>query len=134
VNVDLAPVLDVPSPRPTTRSGRTFSDDAAVVAEIGVAFAEGLQEAGVAATAKHFPGLGRATQTTDEQPVSIPALSAELNADLEPFRAAIDAGVELVMVSTASYPNLGSKKQAAFSPAIVQGCCATISASMGRDH
>jgi hypothetical protein len=40
---------------------------------------------------------------------------------MEPFREAIDAGVELVMVSTASYPTLGSKKQAAFSPTIVQG-------------
>jgi beta-N-acetylhexosaminidase len=53
--------------------------------------------------------------------VSIAATTADLEADLEPFREAIEAGVAMVMVSTASYPNLGAKKQAAFSPAIVQG-------------
>jgi beta-N-acetylhexosaminidase len=123
VNVDLAPVLDVSEPPQTDGSiaGRTFGDDPAVVADVGVAFAEGLQDGGVLATAKHFPGLGRATQTTDEQPVSIAATTADLQADLEPFRDAIEAGVAMVMVSTATYPNLGAKKQAAFSPAIVQG-------------
>jgi beta-N-acetylhexosaminidase len=123
VNVDLAPVLDVSEPPQTDGSiaARTFGDDPAVVADVGVAFAEGLQDGGVLATAKHFPGLGRATQTTDEQPVSIAATTADLQADLEPFREAIEAGVAMVMVSTASYPNLGAKKQAAFSPAIVQG-------------
>jgi beta-N-acetylhexosaminidase len=123
VNVDLAPVLDVSEPPQTDGSiaGRTFGDDPAVVADVGVAFAEGLEDGGVLATAKHFPGLGRATQTTDEQPVSIAATTADLQADLEPFRDAIEAGVAMVMVSTATYPNLGAKKQAAFSPAIVQG-------------
>lgn len=123
VNVDLAPVLDVSAPPQTDDSiaRRTFGDDPAVVADVGVAFAEGLQEGGVLATAKHFPGLGRATQTTDEQPVSVAATTADLEADLEPFRDAIDAGVAMVMVSTASYPNLGANKQAAFSPATVQG-------------
>jgi beta-N-acetylhexosaminidase len=123
VNVDLAPVLDVAEPPQTDSSiaTRTFGDEPAVVADVGVAFAEGLQDGGVLATAKHFPGLGRATQTTDVQPVSVAATNADLQADLEPFRAAIDAGVAMVMVSTASYPSLGAKKQAAFSPAIVDG-------------
>src|SRR5215207_4157006 len=123
VNVDLAPVLDVSEPPQTDGSiaARTFGDDPTVVADLGVAFAEGLQDGGVLATAKHFPGLGRATQTPDEQPVSVAATTADLQADLEPFREAIEAGVAMVMVSTASYPNLGAKKQAAFSPAIVQG-------------
>ncbi len=122
VNADLAPVLDVPQPQTDrTISSRTFSDDPGVVAEVGVAFAEGLQDGGVLATAKHFPGLGRATQSTDEQPVSVAATAEDLEADLEPFREAIDAGIAMVMVSTASYPTLGSRKQAAFSPAIVQG-------------
>ena len=66
VNVDLAPVLDVE--RPTTAetiASRTFGDDPALVSELGVAFIEGLQGANVAATAKHFPGLGLATVNTD---------------------------------------------------------------------
>ncbi|HEU4980083.1 MAG TPA: glycoside hydrolase family 3 N-terminal domain-containing protein, partial [Solirubrobacterales bacterium] len=122
VNVDLAPVLDVAQPQTDDSiKARAFGDDPELVAEVGVPFAEGLQDAGVAATAKHFPGLGRAQVSTDERPVSIAATSQDLEADMEPFREAVDAGVELVMVSTASYPTLGSKKPAALSPAIVQG-------------
>src|SRR5215211_2921951 len=122
VNVDLAPVLDVPRPE-TDRSiaSRTFGDEPAVVSSVGVPFAEGLQDGGVFATAKHFPGLGRATRSTDEGPVSVVALREDLEADLQPFRDAIDAGISMVMVSSASYSTLGSKKQAAFSPAIVKG-------------
>jgi beta-N-acetylhexosaminidase len=121
-NVDFAPVLDVSAPQTEDSiAARTFGDEPAVVADVGVAFAEGLQDGGVLATAKHFPGLGRATQTTDEQPVSVAATTSDLQADLVPFREAIDAGVAMVMVSTASYPNLGGRKQAAFSPAIVRG-------------
>jgi beta-N-acetylhexosaminidase len=122
VNVDLAPVLDVS--QPTTASSitsRTFGTDPDVVARVGVAFALGLQDDGVVATPKHFPGLGRATVSTDERPVSIAATSDQLQSDLLPFKAAVDAGVEMMMVSSASYPTLGSPKEAAFSPAIVRG-------------
>jgi beta-N-acetylhexosaminidase len=123
INVDLAPVLDVSQPATTADSikSRTFGSDPATVAKVGVAFAEGLQDGGVVATAKHFPGLGRATVNTDDRPVSIAATTDQLQSDLEPFKAAVDAGVGMVMVSTATYPTLGSKKEAAFSPAIVRG-------------
>jgi beta-N-acetylhexosaminidase len=80
-----------------------------------------LQDGGVVATAKHFPGLGRATVSTDDRPTDIAATSDQLQSDLEPFKGAIAAGVKMVMVSTAGYPTLGSKKQAAFSAAIVSG-------------
>jgi beta-N-acetylhexosaminidase len=126
VNVDLAPVLDVA--QPTTANSiksRTFGSDPDVVAKVGVAFALGLQDGGVVATPKHFPGLGRATVSTDERPVSIAATSDQLQSDLVPFKAAVDAGVEMMMVSTASYPTLGSPKEAAFSPAIVRGLLRT---------
>jgi beta-N-acetylhexosaminidase len=122
VNVDLAPVLDVA--RPTTAdtlASRTFGDDPARVSELGVAFAEGLQDGGVAATAKHFPGLGLATVNTDFGPVTVAATADDLNAALGPFQAAIDAGVDMVMMSLASYPGLGSRKPAALAPPIVQG-------------
>jgi beta-N-acetylhexosaminidase len=121
VNVDLAPVLDVS--KPTTAASiksRTFGSDPAVVTKVGVPFAQGLKDGGAVATAKHFPGLGRATVNTDDRPTTIAATSDELQADLEPFKAAIAAGVNMVMVSTASYPTLGAKKPAAFSPTIVQ--------------
>jgi beta-N-acetylhexosaminidase len=122
VNVDLAPVLDVAQPNTAdTIKSRTFGTDPAVVTKVGVAFAQGLQDGGVVATAKHFPGLGRATVSTDDRPTDIAATSDQLQSDLEPFKGAIAAGVKMMMVSTAGYPTLGSKKQAAFSAAIVSG-------------
>src|SRR5438552_251341 len=60
VDVDLAPVLDAPDSPQSFLGSRAFSEDPAVVASVGTAFAKGLQDARVAATAKHFPGLGTA--------------------------------------------------------------------------
>jgi beta-N-acetylhexosaminidase len=122
INVDLAPVLDVAHQNTAqTIKSRTFGSDPAVVTKVGVAFAQGLQDGGVVATPKHFPGLGRATVSTDQRPTDIAATTDQLQADLEPFKGAIAAGVGMIMVSTAGYPTLGSKKQAAFSAAIVSG-------------
>ncbi|HET9120840.1 MAG TPA: glycoside hydrolase family 3 N-terminal domain-containing protein [Solirubrobacterales bacterium] len=122
LNVDLAPVLDVSQPNTAdTIKSRTFGSDPAVVAKVGVAFAQGLQDGGVVATPKHFPGLGRATVSPDDNEVAIAATSQELQGDLEPFKAAIAAGAKMMMVSTASYPTLGSEKQAALSAGIVSG-------------
>jgi beta-N-acetylhexosaminidase len=121
VNVDLAPVLDVShSNTADTIKSRTFGSNPDTVASVGVAFAQGLQDGGAIATAKHFPGLGYATVNTDDNAVSIAATAAELQADLTPFKAASDAGVGMMMVSTASYPTLGAKKPAALSPTIVK--------------
>jgi beta-N-acetylhexosaminidase len=122
VNVDLAPVLDVE--RPTTAetiASRTFGDDPALVSELGVAFIEGLQGANVAATAKHFPGLGLATVNTDFGPVTVAATQEDINDALIPFRDAIEAGVDMVMMSSASYPGLGPRMPAALAPPVVQG-------------
>jgi beta-N-acetylhexosaminidase len=122
VNVDLAPVLDVSQPNTAnTIKSRTFGSDPAVVTKVGVAFAQGLQDGGVVATPKHFPGLGRATVNPDDSAVAIAATSQQLQSDLEPFKGAIEAGAKMMMVSTASYPTLGSKKQAALSAGIVSG-------------
>lgn len=122
VNVDLAPVLDVERPATADSiASRTFGDDPELVSELGVAFIEGLQGANVAATAKHFPGLGLATANTDFGPVTVVATEEDLNAAAAPFQDAIDAGVDMVMMSTASYPGLGSREPAALAPQIVQG-------------
>ncbi len=137
VNVDLAPVLDVELPQTADSiAERTFSDDAAVVSEVGTAFIQGLQPTGVAATAKHFPGLGPATLNTDDSAVTIDAVREEtLQEALQPFQAAVDAGVELVMVSSAIYPDYGPEnpkdpnRPASTVPAIVDGCCAISSAT-----
>jgi beta-N-acetylhexosaminidase len=122
LNVDLAPVLDVAHQNTAnTIKSRTFGSDPTVVTQVGVAFAQGLQEGGVVAAPKHFPGLGRATVNTDDQPTDIAATSDQLQADLEPFKGAIAAGAKMMMVSTAAYPTLGSQKQAALSTGIVSG-------------
>jgi beta-N-acetylhexosaminidase len=122
INVNLAPVLDVSQPNTAdTIKSRTFGSDPAVVTKVGVAFAQGLQEGGVVATPKHFPGLGRATVNPDDNPVTIAATSQQLQSDLSPFKSAVEAGAKMVMVSTAIYPTLGSTKQAALSAGIVAG-------------
>jgi beta-N-acetylhexosaminidase len=119
VNVNLAPVLDVPAPGSFIAS-RAFASAPSRVAELGGAFADGLQHAGVAATAKHFPGLGHATANTDTGPSVVSVSRATLDADLAPFAQAIHGGVSLVMMSNASYPAYGAGP-AVLSPAVVQG-------------
>lgn len=94
------------------------------MARLGSAFLTAQQDLGVAATAKHFPGLGSAPGglDTDEGPVTLPVPLADLRArGEEPYRAAIAAGVRLVMTSWAVYPALDPDRPAGFSPAVVQG-------------
>ncbi len=111
VDVDLAPVADVPAGSGSfiAAQGRGFSTDPAQAALLAAAFAQGLADGGVAATAKHFPGLGRATGKTDQAVVTIPATRGELAADLAPFRSLIAGGVPLVMLSNAAYTAFGPK-------------------------
>jgi beta-N-acetylhexosaminidase len=122
VNVDLAPVLDLGRPGfAITEERRAFGRTPGAVSDRGVAFARGLAAAGVAATAKHFPGLGGARLNTDDavQRVGLSARTLR-GADQRPFAGFSDAGGQLVMLSTAIYPAL-SHKPAAFSPAIATG-------------
>jgi beta-N-acetylhexosaminidase len=120
VNVDLAPVLDVPASSRSFLGSRAFARDPATVARAGVRFAQGLESAGVAATAKHFPGLGTAPASTDGHDVTVKTPRSVLLGRLAPFRAAVDAGVRLVMVGSARYPALDpSRLPALLSPTIV---------------
>jgi beta-N-acetylhexosaminidase len=120
INVDLAPVLDVASGSGAFMASRAFASDAGTVRSVGVAFARGLENGGVAATAKHFPGLGRATVNTDLGPSAVDASRQELATDLEPFRAAVAAGVPLVMTSNATYPAYDAKRPASLSPRLTR--------------
>jgi beta-N-acetylhexosaminidase len=110
VNVDLAPVLDVARPSGfIAHQDRGFSSKAGRVARSGVAFAEGLQGAGVAATAKHFPGLGSTAANTDKRPATIRLPGSKLRRiDEAPYARYVAAGGKLVMVSSARYPRLGA--------------------------
>ncbi len=126
MNVNLAPVLDVYRVAGDfdDQFGRSYSSDPATAAALGAAFIAAQQAGGVAATAKHFPGLGTAAtqQDTDLRPVTLPVPAATLRAvDERPYPAAIRAGVKLVMVSWAVYPALDPARPAGLSATIVQG-------------
>jgi len=122
VNVDLAPVLDVARPGGViAATERGFGATPAQVAATAVPFAEALRDGGVAASAKHFPGLGAATENTDFEAQRIDLSKAELrHVDEAPYRAYINAGGGVVMLSTAVYPAFGSRP-AAFNRRIVTG-------------
>jgi beta-N-acetylhexosaminidase len=102
IRVNLAPVADVPRAG-SVMAIRSYVGDERGVAARTRAAVRGLREARVAATAKHFPGLGAATVNTDDGPATI---RGRVSADLVPFRAAIAEDVPLVMLSHASYPAL----------------------------
>ena len=103
IGVDLAPVADL------ARAGsflgtRTFSADAARNTAASVAFARGLQSAGVAATAKHYPGLGTSGQTnTDLAAVSLATPRDAMARERAGFLRHVAAGTRLIMVSNAAY-------------------------------
>ncbi len=127
MNVNLAPVLDVYRTAGDfdDQYQRSYSMNPHVVSALGASFITAQQAGNVAATAKHFPGLGAATasEDTDVGPVTIKLSAATLRSvDEYPYIAAIKAGVKLVMVSWASYPHLDpSDLPAGLSSKIVQG-------------
>jgi len=126
MNVNLAPVLDVyrQAGNFDDQFQRSYSMNPQVVSAAGAAFVRAQQGGQVAATMKHFPGLGAATtaENTDNGPVSIDLPASTLRAvDEYPYRAAISAGAKLAMVSWARYPSLDQRLPAALSPTVVQG-------------
>jgi beta-N-acetylhexosaminidase len=126
LNVNLAPVLDVfrKAGNFIDQFGRSYSMDPNVVSALGADFITAQQKEGVAATGKHFPGLGaaRTAQNTDLRPVTLNLSLHHIQTFEEfPYHAAIAAGVKLIMVSWAAYPALGSHRPAGLSSKIVQG-------------
>jgi beta-N-acetylhexosaminidase len=124
INMDLAPVVDVPTFRGAfiERQSRAFSFDAASVAKYATAFALGLQGEHVAATAKHFPGLGSARADTDDGREVLRPTAAQLSAALLPYRAMIPRGLDAVLVSTPGFPAYDpSGASAALSRLVIQG-------------
>lgn len=125
MNVNLAPVLDVYH-RPGNfidQFQRSYSSNPRTVADLGAAFIHAQQRTRVAATAKHFPGLGDAAQAqnTDVRPVTLNLPLAELRAvDEAPYQQAIAAGVKLVMTSWAVYPALDPRRPAGLSSTVIQ--------------
>ncbi len=123
-NLDFAPVADVVDPlRSDTMGLRSFSSDAAVAADMVRAEVEGFRGKKMLCCAKHFPGIGAAAGDSHEGAITIEATNEELETvDLVPFRAAIEAGVPMIMVGHVSLPNIvGDSTPAPLSSAVVQG-------------
>ena len=124
INLDLAPVADVvPSwigtaNQPIGRYYREYGYTLTVVSPHVGAVVRGIHDAGIGATVKHFPGLGRATGNTDTT-VGVTDPTRRDDPKLGSFRRAIKAGVPAVMVSTAIYPNIDPHRIGCFSHLIV---------------
>jgi beta-N-acetylhexosaminidase len=99
VDVDLAPVLDLPDGPLGSRQFRSPF--------FGVAFGRGLAAAHAGACAKHFPGLGTLAVSTDDRPYVRGRLR---DRDLSPYRAAVEGGIDCVMVGHGVYPSLGPRR------------------------
>ena len=106
-NVDFAPVADVASVDDSTIGTRSFGSDPNVVASMVSAEVQGLQDSGVSACLKHFPGIGdTTTDTHEEKTVSEKTMEDMQQTDLPAFQSGIEAGVDFVMVSHMSLPNV----------------------------
>ena len=126
VNLDLAPVLDtVPSGfgsnPPIGDLERNYGTTPSAVSSHGLAVAAGFRQAGVLATAKHFPGLGRVHGNTDVTSGVTDTVTTASDAYLQPFKDAVAAKIPLVMISTAIYQKIDPGTPAAFSARIVNG-------------
>ena len=126
VNLNLAPVMDVVPPGTASQNQpigvlqREFGGNPATTAAHGAAFIRGMQEAGVATTAKHFPGLGRVLGNTDFTAGVVDTTTAPNDPYLRSFQAAIDAGVPFVMVALATYTRIDPGHLAVFSPRVMR--------------
>jgi beta-N-acetylhexosaminidase len=123
LNMDLAPVMDVRRGTPEKHlDGRTFGDDPEKVSSLGTAVIKGLQENGILAVAKHFPGLGKAQL---DPHVHLPVIDSDyeeiLKINLPPFTAAINAGVSAIMTSHAIYPSIEAGIPATLSKKVLNG-------------
>ena len=114
INWLYAPDADVDlEPRNPIIGTRAFGTDAHVVAEQVAAWIAGAHDGGAHACVKHFPGHGRTTEDSHATLPRVTATRAELELDLEPFRAAVRAGVDSVMTAHVVYPALDPAETAA---------------------
>jgi beta-N-acetylhexosaminidase len=112
INVDFYPVVDVQNnPANPIINIRSFGEDPMKVASLATAYIRGVQEAGMIATAKHFPGHGDVATDSHLQLPVLEVTRERLNAvELPPFKAAIDAGVGAVMTAHIYLPALDTEK------------------------
>jgi beta-N-acetylhexosaminidase len=126
VNMNLAPVADtvprdlVDTNAPIGKLHREYGNDPASVGSHSKAFLQGMQDAGVIPTPKHFPGLGRVAGNTDLTANVKDTVTTRDDPYLEPFRTAVKAGAPFVMISSAVYTKIDPAHQAAFSSTVIR--------------
>ncbi|MGH3244905.1 MAG: glycoside hydrolase family 3 N-terminal domain-containing protein [Trebonia sp.] len=126
VNLDLAPVMDVvpqgaaASNAPIGALDREYGFSPVTNGEHGAAFIQGMAAAGVMTMAKHFPGLGRVTGNTDFTSDVVDNVTTASDPYLNSFRAAIGAGVPMVMIALATYTKIDPNELAVFSPTVMR--------------
>jgi len=137
INVDLAPVLGTvqvkrSSNAPIGALNRDFGLDSNGNAQHGIAFVEGMRDAGIGATVKHYPGLGAVTGNTDFTTEGILDTTTTLDdEEIGAFNTTIkQAKPAMVMMSLATYQRIDSSAPAAFSSKIING---TLRGSVGYD-
>ena len=115
IHMAFAPVLDVNNnPKNPVISARSFGEDAALVSQMGAALVKGIQENGMLATGKHFPGHGDTEQNSHLELSRVNVSRARLDSvELRPFQAAIDAGVRGMMTFHGDLPALDTTHTAA---------------------
>ncbi|MFF0338233.1 glycoside hydrolase family 3 N-terminal domain-containing protein [Kribbella sp. NPDC004875] len=127
VTVDLAPVADVvPSSlksqnAPIGELDREYGSTPQIAGRGVRAFVQGMRQAGVATSVKHFPGLGRVRGNTDFAAGVVDNVTVRDDADLQPFADGIAAGTSMVMISTVTYTKIDPDNRAVFSPTVIQG-------------
>ncbi|MBO0801728.1 MAG: glycoside hydrolase family 3 protein, partial [Nocardiopsaceae bacterium] len=126
VNLDLAPVMDVvpaataASNAPIGEVDREFGHAPAVNGAHGAAFIAGMAAAGVATSAKHFPGLGQVTGNTDYTSRVVDSVTTPRDPDLAVYRSATRAGAAFMMVALATYTKIDPSRLAVFSPVVIR--------------
>src|SRR5258705_1205655 len=124
IHVNFAPDADVNNnPLNPIINTRSFGEDPKAVARLVRGYVRGLQDNGMLATLKHFPGHG---DTDADSHIGLPAIRVDYarldSVELVPFRAGIDAGAEIVMSSHIAFPALtGSDDPGTLSPAVLTG-------------
>jgi len=123
LNVNFAPVLDIFSnPRNKVIGNRAFGNDPESVARIGTLVMKGIQDQGVIACVKHFPGHG---DTSVDSHVGLPVIQHNIerlkNYEWIPFQEAIDSGAEMVMTAHILLPNIDPDYPATMSEEVITG-------------
>lgn len=122
-NLDFAPVADVRTNEMNTEIGnRSFGDDAKLVGKMAAKVVEGLDDAGVSATLKHFPGHGDVSEDSHKGPVNVDNdLNRLRKVEFVPFKSGIKAGADFVMISHISISRVTENTEpASLSKAVLQ--------------